>query len=583
MRQEVYFDNIRNQIIQNLSSCELELKIAVAWFTDKQIIKEVNKLISDGVDVEIIIYNDHINQKELFKDLYYSKAKIWLSKKMMHNKFCVIDNNIVINGSYNWTNNASTNEENIQVSHNNKDLALQFSKQFEQLTKSCSPIDNFFEYSLSSLSKLDYEFADYCANWPNYSFPYFIDTTNLKPSKINDSIKFGGTIYFITDREVEKKLLYIQFLIDSKYSIRKIFNIWKQKIEYPNKFDFVHDLTLDYNSVAEFRHTTYTVENKGSLFQIDSSGNIISEKFPFTHKYNDDLFLQSISGMYSNLKPHFFNKKFEKIPIPYYVHGVHSNLIVVSNSEKRFNIGVIDSSNKLVIPFLYDGYGRTFNEINLELIEYPIFNRNSSGDWLEITNHDYNSFVNVDHIIHFFSKTNLKLVEQKRIKGKKTTETDDFIFLSEENYKYKSFYHQIREHRFEGNRFRNLIRPDYLKVKEFDTLKKNFNNPSMIKFYLKQFENDRENNQRIKAAESKKNEGCYIATMVYESYDHPNVILLREFREKKLNTNYLGKIFIKGYYRYSPKYVQFVKDKRFMRLFSSMFVKGIVKILKNMA
>jgi phosphatidylserine/phosphatidylglycerophosphate/cardiolipin synthase-like enzyme len=98
MRQEVYFENIRNQIIQNLSNCEFELKIAVAWFTDKQIIKEVNKLISDGVDVEIIIYDDHINQKELFKDLYYSKAKIWLSKKMMHNKFCVIDKNILITG-----------------------------------------------------------------------------------------------------------------------------------------------------------------------------------------------------------------------------------------------------------------------------------------------------------------------------------------------------------------------------------------------------------------------------------------------------------------------------------------------------
>ena len=103
----------------------------------------------------------------------------------------------------------------------------------------------------------------------------------------------------------------------------------------------------------------------------------------------------------------------------------------------------------------------------------------------------------------------------------------------------------------------------------------------MINFYLKQFENDRDNQQRTKAAESKKSEGCYIATMVYESYDHPNVILLREFRDKKLNTNYLGKIFIRGYYRYSPKYVQFVKDKRLMRSFSGRIVKGIVKILKT--
>ena len=63
MRQEVYFNNIRKQIIQNLRLCEFELKIAVAWFTDKQILRVVNELISDGVDVEIIIYDDKINQK----------------------------------------------------------------------------------------------------------------------------------------------------------------------------------------------------------------------------------------------------------------------------------------------------------------------------------------------------------------------------------------------------------------------------------------------------------------------------------------------------------------------------------------
>ena len=584
MRQEVYFENIRNQIIQNLSSCKFELKIAVAWFTDKQIIKEVNKLISDGVDIEILIYDDHINQKELFKDLYYSKAKIWLSKKMMHNKFCVIDNSIVINGSYNWTNNASTNEENIQISFDNRELAGQFCRKFEQLTRSCSKIDNFFEYSLSSLSDLDYEFDNFYSNWPNYSFPYFIDTSQLQRSKINNSIKFGGKIYFINDKEVERKLLYLKFLIGSEYSIRKIYNIRKQKIELADEFDYVHDLNLDRNKVSEFKRNSYTVEKNGRLFKIDLKGIAISEKHSFSHKFSNDLFLQYHSDLRFGLKPHFFNLNFEKTPIPYYIFRVDDDLLVVGNSEKKCRIGVLNSNNKIVIPFLFDGYGRTYNDLNLELIEYPFFNRNISGDWLEITNHDYNSFVNVDHIIHVFSKKTLKLVEQKLIKGKKTTETDDFIFLSEENYKYRAFYEEIREHRFEWNRYSHLIRPAYFKVKEFDTLKKNYNNPSMIKFYLKQFENDRDNQQRIKATESKKSEGCFVATMVYGSYDHPNVILLREFRDKKLSTNYLGKIFIKGYYRYSPKYVQFVRDKRFLRSFSSMVVKVIVKIFKkNMA
>lgn len=33
----------------------------------------------------------------------------------MHNKYCIIDNKIVIDGSYNWSNSAKKNEEHIFV------------------------------------------------------------------------------------------------------------------------------------------------------------------------------------------------------------------------------------------------------------------------------------------------------------------------------------------------------------------------------------------------------------------------------------------------------------------------------------
>ena len=67
MNQEVHFKNIRSEILRNLDKCESDLIIAVAWFTDKKIIQKVNALLSEGVKVEIIIYDDHINKKELFE------------------------------------------------------------------------------------------------------------------------------------------------------------------------------------------------------------------------------------------------------------------------------------------------------------------------------------------------------------------------------------------------------------------------------------------------------------------------------------------------------------------------------------
>lgn len=56
-------------------------------------------------------------------------------------------------------------------------------------------------------------------------------------------------------------------------------------------------------------------------------------------------------------------------------------------------------------------------------------------------------------------------------------------------------------------------------------------------------------------SEKKKN-GCYIATCVYGSYDCPEVLVLRRYRDNTLDNNFLGKAFIKVYYALSPTLVK---------------------------
>lgn len=53
--------------------------------------------------------------------------------------------------------------------------------------------------------------------------------------------------------------------------------------------------------------------------------------------------------------------------------------------------------------------------------------------------------------------------------------------------------------------------------------------------------------------------GCYIATMAYGDYDHPQVLKLRKFRDDKLSRSSFGRGFIKLYYHYSPKLVERLK------------------------
>ncbi|MCM8785471.1 MAG: carboxypeptidase regulatory-like domain-containing protein [Candidatus Omnitrophica bacterium] len=65
--------------------------------------------------------------------------------------------------------------------------------------------------------------------------------------------------------------------------------------------------------------------------------------------------------------------------------------------------------------------------------------------------------------------------------------------------------------------------------------------------------------------------GCFIATACFGNYNHPIVKILREFRDKFLVTNRIGKIFVRWYYSHSPKYAEIISN--------SPVLKGIVRIL----
>jgi hypothetical protein len=61
---------------------------------------------------------------------------------------------------------------------------------------------------------------------------------------------------------------------------------------------------------------------------------------------------------------------------------------------------------------------------------------------------------------------------------------------------------------------------------------------------------------------SGKSGGCYIASMAYGSYEHPQVLLLRKFRDETLANSAFGRNFISAYYKVSPKLVELLKGKQ---------------------
>lgn len=75
--------------------------------------------------------------------------------------------------------------------------------------------------------------------------------------------------------------------------------------------------------------------------------------------------------------------------------------------------------------------------------------------------------------------------------------------------------------------------------------------------------------------------GCFIATAVYEDYNHPEVMKLREFRDNYLLTNEAGKKFVRVYYKYSPKFADYVKGKKLLAYSIKKLLDGFIFILNK--
>lgn len=112
---------------------------------------------------------------------------------------------------------------------------------------------------------------------------------------------------------------------------------------------------------------------------------------------------------------------------------------------------------------------------------------------------------------------------------------------------------------------------------------KKYENPIITEYYresLAYMNGLKLSSNKSKLSNSSQNkEGCYIATAVYGDYNAPEVLILRKFRDETLNKSKIGKIFIKMYYRYSPKIAEKIRKKIKINFFVKLILDKFVNIL----
>jgi phosphatidylserine/phosphatidylglycerophosphate/cardiolipin synthase-like enzyme len=138
-KTEVYFslyDNPQKEIIKNINQAQAFINIAMYTFTDKEIALSLANAQERGVKVRVYLDRSQIGSTYSISRLLVQKGikvRISTNNYIMHNKFAIIDNRLLLTGSYNWTFAANNkNEENLMVI-DDPEIITRYQNQFEKL------------------------------------------------------------------------------------------------------------------------------------------------------------------------------------------------------------------------------------------------------------------------------------------------------------------------------------------------------------------------------------------------------------------------------------------------------------------
>lgn len=124
-----------------LNQARHTIEICVFTVTDDRISRVIEEAVKRRVRVRLI--TDDMKSGDMGSDISRLSGsgvdlRIDRSPHHMHHKFAIIDNRVLLTGSYNWTRSAaSSNEENIVILHDPK-LTADFQRQFKQLWDECA-------------------------------------------------------------------------------------------------------------------------------------------------------------------------------------------------------------------------------------------------------------------------------------------------------------------------------------------------------------------------------------------------------------------------------------------------------------
>jgi hypothetical protein len=261
----------------------------------------------------------------------------------------------------------------------------------------------------------------------------------------------------------------------------------------------------------------------------------------------------------------------------------------IFNKEKRFNEHLTKSDFDLLMDALETKYRKQIAKLDNPSIKKTKSNLTKSQETI------------LSETKHIFDKKSIKEFAKKRILFLQTVFPKIEVLYNQHPSEFEEISSKIHEIMYKEE----IIQiTSFLKNEDFVALSKykheiiavfrpkyvnleNSGNKRLCRFLL-EYENSVQNwlnskdgSQAILKDINKDKGHCYIATMSYGDYNHPNVVVLRNYRDNTLDKTFLGKAFIKLYYQISPILVRKIKHNSFLNRITKSILDKIVYKLKS--
>lgn len=142
MSPAAYFQNLPAILCRHLARAEQRIRVAVCWFSHRDIFDVLLQKLRAGVAVELILEYDSQNIQPRGLD-FQKWIKLggllyaYRDTALMHHKFALVDDRLLLTGSYNWT--YTGNAENLVVM-DDPGLIAAFHGEFNRLKSLSVPI-----------------------------------------------------------------------------------------------------------------------------------------------------------------------------------------------------------------------------------------------------------------------------------------------------------------------------------------------------------------------------------------------------------------------------------------------------------